>query len=78
MKKRYMDTKNHKIIDDYEFHKKYVKFQDYLATIGGLIKVITLIGNALNYFNAENSYYLRIFKDFVLQNQDFHYKIKND
>ena len=60
------------------FHKKYTKFQDYLATIGGLIKVISLLGNALNYFNAENSYYLRIFKDFVIENQEFHHKIKKN
>ena len=50
------------------YHKKYTKFQDYLATIGGIIKVISLLANGLNYFNAENSYYLKIIKDFVIKN----------
>ena len=55
-------------INSATYHKKYTKFQDYLATIGGVIKVISLFGNALNYFNAENSYYLKIIKDFVIKN----------
>ena len=55
-------------INSSTYHRKYTKFQDYLATIGGIIKVISLLGNGLNYFNAENSYYLKIIKDFVIKN----------
>ncbi len=55
-------------INSSTYHRKYTKFQDYLATIGGIIKVISLLGNGLNYFNAENSYYLKIIKDFVFKN----------
>ena len=48
------------------YNKKYTKFQDYVAIIGGLVKVIALVGSFLNYFNAQNSYYFRLIKDFVI------------
>ena len=38
------------------YNKEYTKFQDYLAIIGGLVKVITLFCSILNYFNSQNSY----------------------
>ncbi len=49
--------------------KKYTKFQDYLAIIGGLVKVITLFGSMLNYYNSQNSYYLKLIKDFIIENK---------
>ena len=47
------------------YNKQYTKAQDYLAIIGGLVKVITLCCTLLNYYNSVNSYYLKIIKDFV-------------
>ena len=44
------------------YNKEYVKFQDYLAIIGGLVKVITLFSSMLNYYNSQNSYYLKSIK----------------
>ena len=47
------------------YNKQYTKFQDYLAIIGGLVKVITLFSSMLNYYNSQNSYYLKLIKDFI-------------
>jgi hypothetical protein len=46
-----------------------LKIQDYLATIGGIIKAITFLCQCLNYFNASNSYYCKLIKDFLIENQ---------
>ena len=52
------------------FYKRIsLKIQDYLATIGGIIKAITFICQCLNYFNARNSYYCILIKDFLIENQ---------
>ena len=51
------------------YNKQYTKAQDYLAIIGGLVKVITLFGTLLNYYNSQNSYYLKIIKDFIIINK---------
>ena len=55
------------------FYKKYTKIQDYLATIGGIIKVISLIGSILNHYNAKNSYYFKIVNEFIIKNDIFNY-----
>ena len=52
--------------------KQFTKFQDYVAIMGGLVKVITLISTILNYYNAENSYYLKLIKDFIIVNKYKH------
>ena len=49
------------------YNKKYTKFQDYVAIIGGLVKVIALVASFLNYFNSLHSYYFRLIKDFVIE-----------
>ena len=51
------------------YNKQYTKAQDYLAIIGGLVKIITVISNLLNYYNSQNSYYLKIIKDFIIENK---------
>ena len=51
------------------YNKQYTKVQDYLAIIGGLIKVISLFSTLLNYYNSQNSYYLKIIKDFIIDNK---------
>ena len=51
------------------YNKQYTKLQDYLAIIGGSIKVITLFSTLLNYYNSQNSYYLKIIKDFIIENK---------
>ena len=50
------------------FNKYYSKLQNSLATIGGLIKTITFLARMLNYYNAKNSYYKKIVKDFLIEN----------
>ena len=50
------------------YKKIYLKIQDYLATIGGIIKTITIICQCLNYFNALNSYYCKLINDFLIEN----------
>ena len=49
------------------YNKKYTKFQDYIAIIGGLVKIITLVASCLNHFNSENSYYFKLIKDYVIE-----------
>ena len=51
------------------YQKEYTKFQDYIAIIGGLVKVVTLLGSFLNYFNSINTYYLKIINDFILEDK---------
>ncbi len=50
------------------FNKHYSKLPNVFATIGGLIKAITSISQLLNYYNAKNSYYKKIIKDFLIEN----------
>jgi hypothetical protein len=52
--------------------KQFTKFQDYVAIMGGLVKVITLLSTILNYYNSENSYYLKLIKDFIIVNKYKH------
>ena len=58
------------------YKKYYLKIQDYLATIGGIMKIITVLCQYLNYFNASNSYYCKLIKDFLIENQMHNKKIK--
>ena len=51
------------------YHRKYQKLQDYIATIGGIIKAITIFGSLINYYNGRNSYYFHIIKNFFITNQ---------
>ena len=51
------------------YQKEYTKFQDYIAIIGGLVKVVTLLGSLLNYFNSMNTYYLKIINDFIIEDK---------
>ena len=47
------------------YNKTYSKFQDYIAIIGGVIKIVSLISTFLNHFNSQNSYYLKLIEDFI-------------
>ena len=51
------------------YHRKYQKLQDYIATIGGIIKAITIFGSLINYYNGRNSYYFHIIKNFFITNK---------
>ena len=50
------------------YNKIYTKLQNVLATIGGVIKAITFFSHIINYYNARNSYYKKIIKDFLIDN----------
>ena len=52
------------------YNKQYTKAQDYLAIIGGLIKMITVFCTILNYYNSKNSFYLKIIKDYLKENKN--------
>ena len=58
---------NSGVVDIYQ--RSFLKVQDYLATIGGITKAISFICYLLNYFNAKNSYYKKIIKDFIIELQ---------
>ena len=51
------------------YKKTYLKIQDYLATIGGIIKALTCVCDLLNHYNSINCYYSKIIKDFIIENQ---------
>ena len=53
----------------YTYNRSYLKVQDYLATIGGIIKVFSFLCQCINYYNSKNSYYRKIIKDFIIENQ---------
>ena len=59
------------------YNKQYTKFQDYRAIMGGIIKVITLFCSLLNYFNSQNSYYLKLIKDFIIDNKNINVTSKS-
>jgi hypothetical protein len=46
-----------------------LKFQHYVSYIGGFYKSISFIFYLLNYFNSKNSYYKKLIKDFIIENQ---------
>ena len=48
------------------YNKSYSKIQDLFAVMGGIIKVFTMIGSCINYFNALNSYYFKLITDFMI------------
>ncbi len=48
------------------YHRKYQKLQDYIATIGGIIKAITIYGTLINYYNRRNYYFFILLKIFLL------------
>ena len=52
------------------YYKDYIKFENYISLIGGLINIITLLSSFLNYYNSKNSYYLKLIKDFVIENKN--------
>ncbi len=51
------------------YRRKYLKLKDYMATIGGIVKVISLVGSLINYYNGINSYYFHIIKHFMIENK---------
>ena len=51
------------------YHRKYQKLQDYIATIGGIIKAITIYGTLINYYNRRNYYFFHIIKNFFITNK---------
>lgn len=45
------------------YNRKYLKIQDYIATIGGVVKFVQVIGFLLNYYFGLNSYRLKLIND---------------
>ena len=52
-----------------KYKKTFLKFQHYLSYIGGIINSVSFIFYLINYFNAKNSYYKKLIKDFIIENQ---------
>lgn len=48
------------------YNRRYLKIQDYLASIGGLTKFIEICAGILNYFYSQNTYYLKLIKSLSL------------
>lgn len=45
------------------FNRHYFKIQDYLATIGGIIKFVNVVAMMLNYYFSKNSYNLKLINE---------------
>ena len=52
-----------------KYKKTFLKFQHYLSYIGGITNSVTFIFYLINYFNSKNSYYKKLIKDFIIENQ---------
>ena len=52
-----------------KYKKNYLKFQHYVSYMGGFYTSISFIFYLLNYFNSKNSYYKKLIKDFIIENQ---------
>ena len=50
------------------YNRKNVKCQDYLATFCGIVKTLSIIFELFNYNFSKNSYYIKIIKDFLIEN----------
>lgn len=44
-------------------YRKYYKFQNWVAELGGIVKAITLIATVLNYFNDKSEYYEKMINE---------------
>ncbi len=38
-------------------YRKYYKFQNWVAELGGIVRALTLVASVINYFNDKSSYY---------------------
>ena len=50
------------------YNRKNLKVQDYLANICGIVKAMSFLFGLFNYHFAKNSYYIKIIKDFLIEN----------
>ena len=50
------------------YRRHFQKLQDYIATIGGLIKCISTFAFILNYYVSQNSYYFKLMQNFPFEN----------
>lgn len=49
------------------YNRHFLKFQEYLASIGGITKFISTVGFLLNYYVSQNSYYIKLINGFVFE-----------
>ena len=49
-----------------EIYRKYYKFQNWVAELGGIIRAMTLIASFINYFNDKASYYQLLINNSIL------------
>lgn len=45
------------------YNRKYLKLQEYLASVGGITKFVQIIAFILNYTFSQNSYYIKLIND---------------
>lgn len=44
-------------------YRKYYKFQNWVAELGGIVKAMTLIASVINYFNDKSEYYEKLINE---------------
>lgn len=45
------------------YNRRYLKLQDYLASVGGIINFVQICAYVLNYIYAQNTYYMKLIND---------------
>ena len=48
------------------FIRTFSKVQDYMATLSGIIRIVTIIAQFVNYFYSQNQYYFRLINGFII------------
>ena len=51
------------------YYRKYLKVYDYLSYIIGMIKTLSFIIEILTFHFSKNSYYIKMIKEFLIENQ---------
>lgn len=48
------------------YTRRYSKIQDYLATVGGIVHIISTFTYVVNFYISKNYYYLRLIDEFII------------
>ncbi len=48
------------------FIRTFSKVQDYMATLSGIIRIVSIIAQFVNYFYSQNQYYFRLINGFII------------
>ena len=59
------------------YKRQYQKIQDYIATLSGIIKLISLLSVCLNYSYSRNTYYYKLINGLFFSEYEYNLKTQN-